>query len=355
MKASIKVKLQFSKGFTASGINDLTTHDVATLHAIVKTLDSGVATYSAPNEAGQFMARQKHIAFATFMRQEIQHKEQCRRIGTARNYSTALKSFLSFCNGAELPVKEITPELIEDYAAWLTGKGVCNNSISYYMRTLRAVYMRMVKEGLTADRHPFVNVYTGVDKTRKRAITEADIRIIKNLNLGDNRKLNFVRDMFILSFYLMGISFVDLAYLKKNDVKNGHIVYKRCKTGQQITIAIVPKIQLLLDKYPAPEGSVYLLPIIASPHKDARKQYQNMLRQVNKYLKVIAAKAGLAAQLTSYTSRHSWASIAKVHNINISTISDALGHQNEATTRIYLATLDTTHVDKANEIILSGL
>ena len=165
----------------------------------------------------------------------------------------------------------------------------------------------------------------------------------------------FYRDMFLLSLYMMGISFVDLAYLKKTDVVGDHIVYNRSKTGQRITVGLADKIQRLLSKYPASDDSIYLLPIISDMERDARKQYQSKLQQANKYLKIIAKEAGVMANVSTYTSRHTWASIAKAKNINIETISDALGHQNEMTTRIYLASLDNGQIDRANEKVLKDI
>lgn len=401
MKVTIKSKLRFSQGVTSSGrivyvltrggesrristgipvrksdwdetsgrliatdvadrekiiaINEQIGKDLSTLQYIAHELDAGGKSYDLDQIARLFISGRCQMSFVAFMRQEIRYKQLSNHLGTARNYTTAMKSFLCFCNGVEFPIKNVTAELIEDYASWLAGKGVCNNSISFYMRALRAIYMRMVKEGLTLDRHPFANVYTGVDRTRKRAISESDIVRIKSLELDGQKTICFVRDMFLLSFYLMGISFVDLAFLKKTDVAGDHIVYYRCKTGQRIRVAIVDKIKELIDKHPAADDSPFLLPIITDPERDPRRQYQNKLQQANKYLKVIAQRAGVKANISTYTSRHSWASIAKTKHIDISTISDALGHQNETTTRIYLATLDNGHIDRANELIIKGI
>ena len=351
-EVSGKVK---ENGEEAKAANEQICRDVASLNSIIRKLDTSVGEYGLELIVSLFNSPKEQITLASFMRQEIKFKELCNHPGTARNYVTALKSFLAFSEGAEIPVGKITSELMEDYSVWLRERGVCNNSISFYMRILRAVYARMVKDGVTIDRRPFANVYTGVDKTRKRAITEADIIKIKSLNLESSEPMCFYRDMFLLSFYMMGISFVDLAFLKKSDVVGNHIVYYRSKTGQRITVGLADKIQRLLKKYPAEEESSYLLPIITDDEKDARKQYQNKLQQANKYLKIIAKEAGVTANLSTYTSRHTWASIAKAKNINIGTISDALGHQNEMTTRIYLATLDNGQIDRANEIVLKDI
>lgn len=401
MKTTIRIKLRFSHGVTTSGrivyvvtkegesrristglplsksewdnkteravmteissrdeidkVNEQIDREVALLRTIVKKLEAEDEHYDFGRLHHLFMAHKCEMSLAAFMRQEIKYKMMSGHHGTARNYLTSLKSFLAFCNGVEVPVKTIASDMMEDYQAWLEERGVCRNTTSFYMRNLRAIYMRMVKAELTIDRHPFDNVYTGVDKTKKRAITENDIIKLKNLNLEDNRKLCFVRDLFLLSFYMMGISFVDLAFLKKTDLKGLHLTYTRCKTGQQITIGVIDKIQRLLDKYPAPDDSIYLLPIVTSRYKDERRQYKNALQLMNKYLKIIAGMAGLTTNLSSYTSRHTWASIAKMKNINIGTISEALGHKNESTTRIYLTTLDNGQVDRANALILKNL
>ena len=112
--------------------------------------------------------------------------------------------------------------------------------------------------------------------------------------------------------------------------------------------------QEIIDKYDT-SGTPYLLPIIRDMKEDARKQYKSEAHRENQSLKKIGKLLGLAIPLTSYVTRHSWASIAKSKNIPIATISEAMGHDSENTTRIYLASLDTTVVDKANSLILKSL
>lgn len=119
-----------------------------------------------------------------------------------------------------------------------------------YMRTLRSVYNQAVEEGLSKQSAPFKHVYTGVDKTSKRAISLNEIRKIKNLNLRDEPKLDFARDLFLFSFYMRGMSFIDIAYLKKTNLSDGYVTYNRKKTGQQITIKWEKKWKRLLINTP---------------------------------------------------------------------------------------------------------
>lgn len=153
---------------------------------------------------------------------------------------------------------------------------------------------------------------------------------------------------------MRGMSFIDMAFLKKTDLKNGHVTYRRRKTGQQLTIKWTKEMQQILDKYPE-NTSDYLLPIISKRGTDERCAYRNKGYNINHNLKKVARMAGVEIPLTLYVARHSWASAAKTHGIPISVISEGLGHDSEATTQIYLAGLDTSIIDRANSLILQSL
>jgi site-specific recombinase XerD len=223
------------------------------------------------------------------------------------------------------------------------------------MRNLRAVYNRAVQKELTTQRYPFKHVYTGVDKTIKRAVPLKVVKQIKDMDLSMNHTLDLARDMFLFSFYTRGMSFIDMAFIQKKDM-NGHVLsYRRRKTRQQLFIKWEKCMQEIVDKYDNPL-SQYLLPIIKPFSKmDERKQYIYMAHNINRSLKVIGKQLGLSVPLTMYVSRHTWASIAKSKNVPISVISEGMGHDSEMTTRIYLASLDTVAIDRANSMILRSL
>ena len=222
------------------------------------------------------------------------------------------------------------------------------------MRNLRAIYNRAVDKGLTVQRFPFRHVYTGIDKTVKRAVSLNVIRKIRELDLSLHPSMDYARDVFMFSFYTRGMSFVDIAFLKKKDLKNGILSYRRHKTDQQIFIKWEKPMQDLIDKYDT-AGSPYMLPIIKNIGNDERRQYRTEAHRINRNLRKIGEQIGLVIPLTTYVARHGWASIAKSKNIPIATISEAMGHDSESTTRIYLASLDTASVDKANSLILKSL
>ncbi len=308
---------------------------------------------SADAIVNRFLETASEAQLFSFMGSIAIQLRRLNKVRTSETYLSTLNSFKSFRNGIDLLHEDITPGMMMEYEAWLKGRGASMNTISFYMRILRAVYNRAVERGLTENRTPFKQVYTGIGKTVKRALSWGNIKKIKALDLNGRPSLDLARNIFLFSFYTRGMSFVDIAYLKKKDLQNGTLVYRRRKTGQQLFIKWEQCMQKIIDKYPA-NGMPYLLPIIKKEGNE-RLQYRNALHAVNDNLKKVAELAGLHTHLTLYCARHSWASIAKSKNIPISVISEGMGHNSESTTQIYLASLDNSRIDKANEMILKNL
>jgi len=299
----------------------------------------------APTDCGTFFA---------YMESVIDRLNRQGRVGSAKNYRTTLKRLTSFRHHTDIPMSEFTSNLIEDFSAWLRLDGVKSNSISFYMRILRAVYLRAVNQGLVEDKHPFRHAYTKIEKTRKRAINFEDIKRIKDLELPQGGNLDVARDIYLFLFYTRGMSFIDAAFLRNTDIKANEIIYCRHKTHRPMAIGINSHISNLITKY-ACDDSPFLLPVIADAKANTRLQYENALRRTNNALKKIAKLANLPVGLTTYTARHSWATIAKQKGVNTATISDALGHDSEKTTQIYLSSISTIEINKANDLILEGL
>jgi integrase len=150
------------------------------------------------------------------------------------------------------------------------------------------------------------------------------------------------------------MSFVDMAYLRKSDLKQGVLVYRRRKTGQQLIVKWESCMQDIVRKYDV-GASPYLLPIITRPNQDDRGQYLKASHMVNRHLKTIGRRLKIPIPLTMYVARHAWASIARSKNVPLSVISEGMGHDSESTTRIYLASLDNVAIDRANSLILRAL
>ena len=173
------------------------------------------------------------------------------------------------------------------------------------------LYNRAVEKGLVTQRFPFKHVYTGVERTTKRAVPLRVIKQLRTLDLSLHPAKRFARDMLLFSFYTRGMSMVDMAFLRKKDLANGILTYRRKKTGQQLFVKWEPCMQEIVSRYNVSE-SPYLLPIIVRPGMDERKQYINASHRINRYLKAIGKELGLSVPLTHYVARHSWASAAGV-------------------------------------------
>lgn len=289
-----------------------------------------------------------------FIQMQIQRKKQLGKVRSSETYQATLNSFMSFRCGVDLTFDMIDSELMELYEAELQNRGLTRNTSSFYLRILRTNYKLAVEKGLTQDCHPFKRVYCGIDKTVKRSLSFAKIKQIKELDLSLTPSLDFARDMFLFSFCTRGMSFVDMAYLKKKDLKNGYLTYRRKKTGQLLTVEWTRQMQAIMDKYPI-NPTQYLLPLILREDGSERRQYQNQMMKINRHLKEVASLIKLPVSLSLYYSRHSWATIARGKDIPLSVISEALGHDSEITTQIYLDSIKSVEVDKANRKILKDL
>lgn len=292
----------------------------------------------------------------SFIHGMVAKKLRIGRLGTAKTYRDALMSFSRFRNGEDLTIDALDAETMNLYEAWLKGRGVKRNSSSCYLRTLRTLYRKAVETGLTTDKHIFRHVFTGFAKTAKRAIPLGSLRAIRQLQLCEGSAIAFARDLFMLIVYLQGISFVDLAYLKKDDIRNGQQHYSRKNTGQELTIGWESVMQDIVDNYiHLTKGSPYLLPIITKTDGTERRQYERMEHKVNYYLKKIGTMVGLQASLTTYTGRHTWASILRDMGTSLSVISKGLGHESLKTTQIYLSSIDMEGVVKANRKMIGKI
>lgn len=241
-----------------------------------------------------------------FMQENIDRMHRLGKVRTGETYTCTLNSFMRFRQGKDVLWKDFDADLTASYEAYLKSTGVSMNTISFYNRILRAVYNRAVEKGFTKQVFPFKNVYTGVEKTIRRGLPIKTIRNIRNMDLSHCPSLDYARDMFLFSFYTRGMSFVDMAYLKKNDLKNGILTYRRKKTGQRLCIRWERDMQDILEKYHISQESPYLLPIIHKIGKEERKQYNNALHLVNKKLKFIGSILQLSIPLTMYVARHKW-------------------------------------------------
>lgn len=274
------------------------------------------------------------------------------RIGSAANYRMAYRKFATFLGTRRPSIAQLSREIVVEYETWLRQSGLSPNTISFYLRYLRAVYnVASMEINFYTQRDPFLYIRINQVATIKRAISPSNLRRIAEYDLSQrNPRIAFARDIFMFSFFTRGMSFVDMAYLRKNDIHDNILSYRRRKTGQWLTMAIEPCMQEIIDRYDNP--SDYLLPILQD---DSYKNYRSQQRDLNRHIRALGQELGFEQPLTFYVARHTWATMARDSGAPIQNISAGMGHTSERTTNIYLAQLDHSRVDKLNRQVISQL
>lgn len=329
--------------------------DLDRLKKIIYKIDAECANYTVNEIIEKFYQTTADYSITGFFTQQIQKLKNDNRRGTARNYSKTLKSLKAFMKNTDSTFNIVTEQFVESYNTFLIQRGVVRNTISFYMRIFRSVYNKAVTQKIIEQTFPFKNVYTGVDRTRKRAVTETVISQLLSIDLKKSKALQFARDLFIFSFYARGMAFVDIVYLKKSNIQNGYITYVRHKTGQELTIRIETRLQNIINQYEK-KDSPYLFPILNTEDENkAYSQYEIALNYYNRQLKRLSKLLEPNINLSSYTPRHTWATTARNKNVPLSIISAGMGHSSEKTTLIYLTKIDNSIIDEVNKAIIDSI
>ena len=326
------------------------------IQRIIQDKEMVCIPYSIDDIAKEIQQLPPSQSVFTFFRQQIAKKEQMQCIGTKNNYVSAANRFMEFRGHEDLAFTQMTSDMMEMYQAWLWNRDVGQNTVAFYLRTLRTLYNKAVEAGQAPSNDIFSRIQTANVRTAKRAISVKDIRKIEKLELPRGSSLDKARDLFLLSFYLRGMAFVDMAFLKKTDLKCGMISYNRRKTHQNLSIEWMKPMQIIIDKYAEQtKDSPYLLPILTGKESSPYTAYRKVEHNTNYNLKKIGERIGLKIPLTTYVARHTWASIALHMNIPIATISEGMGHNSFKTTQIYLQSLDMATINEANERIIKKI
>lgn len=319
---------------------------------IIAKLSTTIMNFTVDDILTEFRKQSVNGSLFTFTESLITQYQRQGQIRTSETYITTLNSLKRFRNQCDIELVDIDDQLVLSYEQYLKTEGVSHNTISFYMHRLQSIYNRAVEQELIEQHYPFKHLKIGIEKTLKRAIPIKYIRRLKSLEMKWLSSEDFARDMFLFSFYTRGMSFIDIAYLRKKDLKDGMLTYHRKKTEQKLYIRWESCMQHIVDKYKAKDDSPYLLSIIDNQKENHRKQYHSALSLINRHLKKLGKDIGVEIPLTMYVARHSWATIAHQEGVPISVISEGMGHGNEKTTQIYLASIENKVIDKANQKIL---
>lgn len=280
------------------------------------------------------------------------------RYATAHVYRSALLSFSKFCGTPNVSFYQVTRVRIRHYEEHLRDLGLKPNTISTYMRMLRSIYNRGIEAG-SAPYIPllFHDVYTGVDVRQKKALPARELR---KLLYDDPKSERLRRTQSIagLMFQFCGMPFADLAHLEKSSLDGNVLRYNRIKTKAPISVGVLDtacELMAPLRKHgdSLPDCPDYLFDILSGNTKrndrESYREYQSVLRQFNNSLKDLAKVLHVNFPVTSYTFRHSWATIAKYRGVPVEMISESLGHKSIKTTQIYLKSFELEERMKVNK------
>jgi integrase/recombinase XerD len=301
--------------------------------------------------------KQLKTTFITFADKLIAQMIETNKTGNALVYQTAVNQLMECVNNDKLLFSDIDYEVLEKFSNYLIKKGLRVNTISNYIRTVRAIYNKAIKlKVVERSCYPFHDFSIKSEKTAKRAISKDDILKLRQLNFEPNSTAERSLKCFLLSFFLRGISFTDLAYLKQSNIIDGRVVYKRRKTHKNYSIKLFPEAQVLFEQLEV-GGSEYLLPILPNDTLEdsiaTKKIIRQFIKTTNKYLKRLSEIAEIGSPVTTYTSRHSFGTIAKRLGYSNELIAEALGHEyGNKITNIYLDTFDTDVLDEMHKQVI---
>lgn len=300
----------------------------------------------------EIQAQTTQTCFFTFAENEINYLRKMNHQSTADNYATAIRSLIRYYGQRELPLSAIDSRLMDAYGEWLRKERIEKNTLSCYMRSLRAIYNKAVERDLVEQRNPFRNVFTGITRTKKRSIEKEDISKLREAELKPRSFMQLVRDIFLFCFYACGMPFIDVAFLKRSQIVDGYISYNRRKTDQFVQIKIEPCMEEIINRYKS-DTRDYVFPLLSSIDENtAYKEYQKKFSYYNKTLKELGEKVGIGMPLSSYVARHTWATLAYQSSENMSVISKALGHTNLKTTQIYVKDIGNNKQNATNKKLL---
>ena len=295
----------------------------------------------------------------TFMKQVARGLQVEGNFGTAHVYRSSLNAIIAYRGKSDFFFSEVTSEWLKGFEVHLRNRGCSWNTVSTYMRTFRAVYNRAVNlRKASYVPYLFRFVYTGTRADHKRALADDDMKkIFVNLSrkAGVSLPVRQAQELFILMFLLRGMPFVDLAYLRKSDLRDNVITYRRRKTGHPLSVTLTPEAMILIKKYMNRDSSSpYLFSFLKSREgtKEAYREYQLALRSFNQRLMLLGELLGLGDKLSSYTARHTWATTAYYCEIHPGIISEAMGHSSITVTETYLKPFQDKKIDEANKQVL---
>ena len=352
---------QIKKGFngvsSVSRLNNLLIKKKADAMDIITKLEENdeLPTLTVNQLKAKIVKENKDNTLFTYSATLIQDFEEAKRFGTALSYKDTVRAIRKFTKDRDLTFPQITYTWLTQFEKYYIAKGNSYNALGVYMRTLRAIFNKAIKSGIVEKSYyPFDQYRIKTEKTRKRAVSLEMIQRILALKLKPKDELFHARNYFLASYMMYGMNFADMAQLKMSNIMGDRILYKRQKTGKPYDVKITDKLSTILSYYTKRKRKDdFIFPIVK--REAPEDQYKDMMwarKNYNKALKEIAQKCDIEETLTSYVSRHSFATEALLKNVPVTAISAMLGHSSLSTTEVYLKGLPNDVLDDYNDRVV---
>jgi site-specific recombinase XerD len=286
----------------------------------------------------------------------IDRKRKINKPSSAQWYLSGINAFIKFNNNQDFRLDQLNVSMLKDFQIDKESRGVKPNSISSQMRAIRAIYNAAINEDrIEVAKNPFHRYkIPSSNQTKKKAISKEDFLNIRKLRYKKGSALWHTKNYALIMFNCRGMNLIDLVKLKKSNVHQGRIFYGRSKTGDPLSVKLTSELKEILNHYLKHKSDDdFLFPANYDGSTAKYEKYKTIRRRVNERLKLIAKDAGIEQHFTTYSIRHSWATIAKYMGISTAIISEGLGHSSLKTTEIYLKRFDNATLDEANERIVA--
>lgn len=352
-------------------LQDRMNDDLKKIHGIIENFGS-TDSYNVQDISEAFVTKAEDNSLLGYAEELGRKLREAKRFRTARAYRTVANKLIRFNAGRNVRLVDMNAMMLQNFQEDMRMKGRHFNTISFYMRNLRAIYNKAVRDRRIPIRkeNPFAGVFTGICDSPRRALQIGDVSQLHHYQLQVEQQLLAAADSgehkwqsqqslyrslmyFVFCCEARGMSFVDMIYLKKGDISDGKIQYMRKKTGQILTLKITDDMRSVIDKFGCKGNSPYVFPILDPAKPDIRLQYESALRAQNKRLNRIGEMLSLSIPLTTHVARHTWATLAKWNNVELAKISEGLGHNNIKTTIRYLSSFEESVMDQISEQIAS--
>lgn len=285
------------------------------------------------------------------------------KVGSADLYKKLHSQLTAFLAGKPLLFPQVDFDFLVRFESWFRKRKLMDTYMSTYFRKLRKTYTEAIRLKIVSkELYPFDEYKISErfsDKTQKRAITKAEIKLIGEIVVDAKKTAFEAQKYFMFSYYGMGINFIDMADLKWENLVNGRIFYRRAKTQIDITFILpAPSLAIIEHFRPLTKelGSLYIFPIYNNlVHITEAQRYdrrKKVLKRVNKDLKALGASIGIETKITTYVARHTFATTLKNSGVSTAIISESMGHHSEEVTRIYLKSFEDSVIDDAMKNLL---